>query len=249
MTLSCVAIGCAIPRRHVPGCDDEECRGCLPALADVGRLCERHLNRIRSTLVGIGDLAVRLPEVLVPGTGKAQRVTGTPERSAPLNLDAFDLDAPVRLGAVHDDWHDQYGQISVATVLELWVRDWRDTGNHGALPAPMPEAQLGWLSARMEWAAKHHPAIVDFITAMERLHSTLRGILGENDPLPERCRGVPCRRCDERNLYRRADGSGDVDCHTCGTIYRRAEYDDWLRLLAAPAHREWLEEKARVVPS
>lgn len=236
MTLSCVAPRCAIPRRHVPGCDGDQCRGCLPALATVGRLCERCHQRADSTLVDIGELYVRLDDALIPALGAGQKVSGTPERTAPINLDVHDLLAPSRLGTVHDDWHDQTGQPSVAAVLETWARDWAETAAQRP-PDPDVDTTARWLRARLEWAARHHNAIDEFIAEMRNLHGRLITVLHERDPQPELCHGVPCRGCDERNLYRRADGSNDVDCHSCGLIYRKAEYDRWTALLAASTKR------------
>jgi len=280
MTLLCIAPRCALPRRHTNGCGGEQCRGCLPAVATVGRLCERCYQRADATLVDIGELYDRLlagePDVRdgrtylapeldddgqptgwllikprdpvangnpagpVSGSGQP-RVSGTPDPSSPISLDIHDLLAPARLGAVHDEWHDQTGQPSVAAVLETWARDWAEIATE-RLPDPGVGATLRWLRARLEWAAKHHLAMDEFIGEMRSLHGRLITVLRERDPAPELCHGVPCRKCDERNLWRRPDGSGDVDCHSCGLIYRPDEYDRWVRMVAATTRRMALAE-------
>lgn len=233
MTLSCVAPRCAIPRRHIPGCDGE-CPGCLPALAMLGRLCQRCLDRAAVTLTEIADMYARLPLVLIPGSSGGQKVSGTPSPPAPLNLDAFDLYAEARLGSVHDDNHDQVGQPSAAAILETWVRDWSEQLRDR--PGPTVPDMVRWLKANLDWAARHHDAVDEFIAETRTLHARLVQVLGEREPQPEHC-PTPCRSCDERNLYRRPDGSGDVDCHTCGLIYRRTDYDRWTALVAASAKR------------
>ena len=296
-TLLCIAPGCSVPRHHTKICTDDDCRGCLPAEASVGCLCERDFNHGASVLAEIGEFCERLaagwpdaspahdplsasiPAGPVSRNGGAPKVSGTPGRSVPTSLDVLDLLAPARIGEVssmrtydptgywtghqaptrtcrcgwplraveghkpgpdetHDwrQWHDQAGQPSVAAVLDLWARDWH-TYTRDALPDPTVPDLLRWLRARWEWAAKNHPAVDDFIRETGRLRGRLMAVLGEREPLPEPCLGVACRKCDERNLWRRADGSGDVDCHSCGLIYRPSEYAQWTSLLAASARR------------
>lgn len=241
MTLSCVAPRCALPRRHVPGCDREHCRGCLPALAEVGRLCPRCFQRAGATLTDIGELYGRLDDVLVPGMGGGQRVSGTPERTVPINLDAHDLLASSRLGTVHDNDHDQVGQPSVAAVLEMWCRDWAERLDQRTRTLePNVIVMLRWLRARLEWAAKTHAAVDVFIVETRDLRHRLVTVLGELDQDAERlCRGVACKGCDMLTLYRRTDGSGDVECHNlaCRMVYRADEYQRWIKLLDAAARR------------
>jgi len=238
LTLSCIAPRCALPRRHVPGCDQDECRGCLPALAEVGRLCRRCYQRADATLADIGELYGRLDQALIPGLGSGQKVSGTPERTVPINVDVHDLLAPSRLGTVHDEWHDQTGQPPVAAVLETWTRDWAEHLGH-TRPAPYVAEQVRWLRARLDWAAKTHDAVDEFIAETRNLRHRLTSVLRENDSTPERCHGVACKRCDLLSLYRRTDGSGDVECHNpdCRMIYRPDEYRMWTKLLDAAVKR------------
>lgn len=356
VTLLCIAPYCALPRQHVKGCDGGDCRGCLPAEAVVGCVCERCFNRQTSTMTEIGELYERLVELAtgVPvvvddrpaleriataadgtlvqwgeplrvhvngctgtwpdgteclgcgpaprmrdpvaatvGAGAvthsgAPRVSGTPSPTAPISLDAFDLLAPSRpwtvsAGQSYDpyaywagktrpvricrcgwplrqveghrqkptgehrwlDWKDQTGQPSVATALDLWVRDWSEQGA-GALPAPTVPELLRWLKARWDWAAKNHPAVREFITETRALYHRLLTVLGEREPLPEPCYGIACRSCHQRNLFRRPDGTGTVDCHSCGLVLKAAEYDDYLRDLAPRSKRAHVEAKAIV---
>jgi hypothetical protein len=206
-------------------------------LAEVGRLCGHCFDGAKSILTEIGELWPRLPEAFIPGRALAQRVSGSREPSTPLNLDAWDMYVDAPLGPVHDAWHDQRGQPSVSAVLASWVDDWAEQlgQQRGADYVP-------WLLARLEWAAKDYAGLVPFLVEIRSLRGRLVAVLREADPQPEYCRGVPCRNrnCDERNLFRRVDGSGDVDCHSCGAILGRAEYDEWCRRITAPAFRRWL---------
>jgi len=188
-------------------------------------------------------------------TSGAPRVSGTPSPSSPISLDVFDLLLPARTASVSythtyrkylqrtglgldavTEWRDQYGQPSVAAVLDSWARDWHDL-LHDPLPNPTVAALVVWLRARLERAAKSHPAIDEFITETRSLRGRLQAVLHERDPDPELCRGVACRYCDQRTLWRRPDGSRDVDCHSCGQIYRPDEYHRWTVALAASTKR------------
>lgn len=62
MTLFCVSPGCFIPRSHTKACEQSsvECRGCVPAEATIGRVCERDFNHVTYVLAGIDELTERL---------------------------------------------------------------------------------------------------------------------------------------------------------------------------------------------
>ena len=79
VTLLCVASRCAQPRQHTTGCKGGQCRGCLPAQAEVGRLCERCFQRAASTLTDIGELYYRLAGGEEPVVDT--RTLGPPPRS------------------------------------------------------------------------------------------------------------------------------------------------------------------------
>ena len=177
---------------------------------------------------------------------KAPSVSGSRERPLPINASTADLQAPAKVpslapstrrpGEAPTGWpEDQIGHLSVATILDGWARDWRDTlfpGQH--LPPAQVDELAAWLRVRLADACDQHPAITEFADELKTLRGTLRVMAGETEPQPERCDGVPCRRCDMRMLFRRTDASGDVDCVNpdCRAAYRANEYQDWVKELA-----------------
>jgi hypothetical protein len=93
-------------------------------------------------------------------------------------------------------------------VLDQLVRDWRDTlwpGHH--LPASNIDELVVWLRYRFQDACDWHPAVVEFAEKIRHLRSAA----GETEPQPERCDGVPCKRCDLMMLLFRQSDS-DVHC-------------------------------------
>lgn len=173
---------------------------------------------------------------------KAPTVSGSRERPIPIRTDLHDLTSPARganltqAGRMFPD--DHLGHISAATVLDGWVRSWRDTlwpGHH--LPGSGVTELVKWLRARLEDACDRYPIIDEFAGEIRNLRGSLRAMAGESDPQPERCDGVPCKRCDMQMLFRRADGSGDVECVNadCLAVYRPEDYADWVKTLAAEA--------------
>lgn len=244
MALLCISPGCRAARQHQPSCTGQDCRGCLPALAEIGCLCQHCLTNTTSVLAEIAELYTRLPAHLMRAGTVQPRVSGTPATGAPFNVDVWDLLAPARPdgGYVYDPNHDQTGAVPVAELLHSWARWWAETRNQRETPPDTVPSLVTWLRNRLEWAAEHHPAVADFIGEIRRLRGRLAAAVGEVDPPPERCHGVPCRRCDLLSLYRRPDGSGEVDCHNpdCQAIYHPDEYRQWVALNAAAARREFV---------
>lgn len=130
---------------------------------------------------------------------------------------------------------DQTGQLSVATVLDQIVRDWRDTLFPAErLPAPTVPLLAGWLLARSDAACDRHPAIVDHAREIRQLRTALYRALGEGEPLPQVMWGVLCRTdgCDDVSQLVRRPGSEWIECDACGRLYTEDEYQEWTQLLA-----------------
>jgi len=128
---------------------------------------------------------------------------------------------------------DQAGQLSVAAVLDSWVRDWRGIRKAGeGLPEPSVPVLAQWLANRVEWACDEHPAVDEFAEEMRGLRSALYGALGLFD-VPDYKRGVPCRnpQCDALNLVQKS-GSKYVECLSCGRLLSESEYAEWTQTVS-----------------
>lgn len=181
-------------------------------------------------------LARVLPMGIVKSAlGAGARVSGSKEPASVTDLDRLDLTASPRAAfptaAGRANKADQIGHLPVAADLDLWVRDWRNTlfpGQH--LPAPTVLALVRWLSVRLGEACDRHPAIDEFAAEMYELRRALRGKLGLNAPPKTLCRGVFCKACDLKTLYREG---GLISCGNCGENYSENAYLEWIGLLNA----------------
>jgi len=88
----CAIPGCAIRGRHLPGCDDDDCRGCLPRLATEGLICETHERWAAQHLAEIERLC---PDARLVAAGQVRRghggTGGKPGSRSPANDDALDV--------------------------------------------------------------------------------------------------------------------------------------------------------------
>lgn len=207
-----------------------------PRIWERANVCEGDRTLMATWLSELQDDAPELPHHLYRTTVHAERVSGSSEPVLPIAEDVWDLLQPATLSHGHGDWpQDQIGFISIATFVDLWCRDWADTRGQGEVGSG-----VDWLKVRLEWACDEHPAIDDFAHELARIHHAVHRYAGAREPRPELCRGVPCRRCDAINtLYRRVDGTGDVECHNpdCRLVYRAAEYHQWVGMNAAMVRR------------
>jgi hypothetical protein len=168
----------------------------------------------------------------------APAVSGSRERPIPIPVTVVDLQAPARVPAPSQAalrWpEDQVGYLSAATVLDQWVRWIRDAlfPDHHLPPATVDEL-VSWLRHRVDDICDRHPAVADMADEVRHLRGALRHAAGETEQPPERCDGIPCRRCDMAMLYRQP--GGDVECVNpdCRAIYRADEYQEWIKTLAA----------------
>jgi len=203
-----------------------------PRIYERAQCCEGCRSRLSQLLREIMAMHTLLPIVMVPGQSQGQRVSGSRTPPLPLRVDPLDLTLPARAGAVHDVLGDQIGHLSVATVLDSWVRDWSDTLRIGdQLPGIGVGSLVLWLRNRLTDACDTHGAIDVFAFEIRNLHRTLRVVTGLQEIRPEHL-DVPCRRCDLLDLHR-LPGQDRVECLSCGDLLTEEEFHRWCGLLAA----------------
>ena len=165
------------------------------------------------------------------GQSSAPRVQGSREAPIPISVDRLDLLGPADERTVHDQFGDQIGHQSAATILDGWCRMFAEERREST-PNPKPADQSRWLLDRLDELFKH-PAIDEMASEVADLWHVLRRACGLTMPQPELCIGVECKACDLRMLYR-IPGSAYIECQ-CGQLYTEDEYRDWTKLLAAQA--------------
>jgi len=202
---------------------------------------------------GYDPVASELPTGARGTRPYSDRVSGAAaETPVPVNLDDVDLSGRVRTSPLSSHarqwWVDQTGHLSVAMELDLIVRDWADqltadNGHLSRLPVPTVPELAAWLTNRLDWACEHYPGIGDDARTLTRLRGTLRGVLGETEPHPERM-GAPCPGCDLLTLVRRP-GESKVECGNddCRRILTAEEYGRWTGLVAAAIEHERAQEE------
>jgi hypothetical protein len=169
----------------------------------------------------------------VPGRRQRPRVSGSRETSGSPPLDRIDLTLPARpaarrlfaRGALELDG-DQIGHLPVATILETWARDWRDTcWPDQQLPAPQGSELVAWLHARLTDACDRHQRIDEFAAEISEVRAAMRRALREPDPLPqtEPYGQLPCPECDLRGLLLRRPEDPYIECGGCGTLHAPEE--------------------------
>lgn len=204
-----------------------------PRIYERANVCEGCRSRLAQLLHEIMAMHAVLPAMLQPGQSQGQRVSGSREAPLPLRVDPLDLTLPARAGTIHDPLGDQIGHQSVATILDSWARDWRDTLDGDRPAGPTVPELVTWLAIRLPWACNQHPAIDEFARELRQLHRTLRIVTGLHEIRPEHL-DVPCRRCDLLDLHR-LPGEDRVECGSCGDLLTEDEYRRWCGLLAADA--------------
>ena len=204
-----------------------------PRIYERAQVCEGCRARLRSMLAEVVELYQDLD--LEKGSASGQRVSGSRTPPLPLRVDPLDLSLPAPTGRQRwepNNWpRDQVGHISVATLLDSWVRDWIDVLGLRETPPALVGTMAGWLTNRIDLGSKDHPAIDDFAAEIRDLLQTLRRTVGTSEVRPEHL-DVPCRRCDLLDLHR-LPGEDRVECGSCGDLLTEDEYRRWVGLVAA----------------
>jgi hypothetical protein len=160
-------------------------------------------------------------------------VSGSPERRLPIDTDRIDLTSPGGWPEQLDE--DQIGHIPVWMTLQTWARDWstfRAMGEAGDQTVP---GLCHWMWERVDDMCDEHEAIDEAFQDIRRLYGTLYAQLGLFEK-PDYKYGVPCRQCNALALVRH-NGSDFVECGECPAVLTPAEFDTWVRGVAAAAKK------------
>lgn len=224
MSATC-AVGCLYRGRHADGCactdecadHTDHCRGCLPRLAVIGRLCQRCLDNT-------SDALARLPEQAVQA---AARIDGR------LNLPSRPTADGIHPNAVHPPspspaWDTADDAITWAWTWAEAAADYlHDSGpmkyTTAGLPARILTVTSGYLRVNLERLADWY-CIGDLVSETGTLARRLEKLSGR-DELTHRLKGARCPSCDGQTLIRH-DGAGKVECrnHDCLRVWTEAEY-------------------------
>jgi Zn ribbon nucleic-acid-binding protein len=202
----------------------------LTVRAGYLRLLEQHTCE-----VGAKDApSQQLPAATVPSPGKQPMVSGTKERRI-LLTDASDLTAAAQVGSVADPFRDQVGYLSIATVLNEWIRAWRERYfANQRRPGLTAVALIDWLiGVRLDLVCDADTAIADFADELHDLRAKMRHALGESKKRPQPMWGVICPRCKliSQLMLDPEDPRKYRECDNCGKLLTEDEYHDHLRKL------------------
>lgn len=195
------------------------------------QVCEGHYTRTEEALNVIPRQFVMLSAA--PGSGNGQaRVSGSAEPTLGVRVPVLDLIGPANTGGVRDQFGDQVGMVSVATVLDSWCSDWAGLRGRGEKrPLPTVPRLAEWLVKRLRWAAAEHPALQDFSADLHRTVWALRAANGDLPAPDEHKAGIECAKCDRMALYDVGDFVECVpDSFGCGKLYTHSEYAQWCEM-------------------
>src|SRR5262249_32893145 len=106
------------------------------------------------------------------------------------------------------------------------------------LPVPTVVTLAGWLSARLDWACDHHPAVDEYAHEIRALLHRCRRMVGDVPVRPEVLVGVPCStpECDGLLLHQARDRYW-AECPVGRRLWPEDEYREWVALVAAQVKR------------
>jgi hypothetical protein len=187
-------------------------------------------------------IARLLPMAATPPPSSQPRVSGTRERSIPINVRLMDLLGPVRdldVGYAYAD--DQIGDASIASMLHAWAARWRELAfSYQRMPGTTGDELMSWLSGvRLEIVMERDPKIGLFAWQLRSVRRTLQSLLGDTVPYPQVMWGVPCRRCDlvSTLVLDHEDPDHYRECTACGLLLTEEEYRTWLKQIVQGLRR------------
>lgn len=248
MVLWCVS-GCTVRGRHLVSCSDDECQGCAPRQAEVGRLCRWCFQTLTGAVVDIPGLTAHLRMLAEPhlsspqghegggGSVPGSRVLLPPELMAVDELagllgtwvDEVVAEHPARLRGPSDiGWRFSHPDRAQDPVTGTWYlpSDQRLGASQAAV-----EEMCRWLLPHLAWVAEQ-PWAGDMRAELCSQVATAKA----RWPIEERSHVVPmpCPRCGQRALvYHPPEGERSpamVGCENaeCGRLWLE---DAWTRVV------------------
>jgi hypothetical protein len=272
MTGLCQIPGCRLRGRHLPGCEDDDCTGCLPRLAEDGRSCRRCVSVAAENLALVGEVALAASDAanrLSAGSGGG--ASGKPGSRLPI-----DLGAAARLGAVENSLYGWARHVAeergvrepglpvppkpqVGPVCRTRYECTHDSCKAIRDPASPPlllAVVAGWLTGHLDWLAHRQEAgeaFADFGASARALRGVMRGggeqkYLGPCGAIVPQAE-MPTERVSTHWTEHLCDGDvyGRVGaktgaCRTCGAQVDQAERQIWL----ADVRRDWLYHASEI---
>lgn len=249
--LLCQWPGCVVRDRHVAECEDPDCTGCQPSVADRGRLCPRHWAWLNRDLSMCAELVLQVRESAVSMNAHAQedRVrSGGQARPAPVDVSAVDAcdELIALLVSASESIADQLG-VPAPSPAHVWRAGHVVQGFVSVSPrvaAAVTAGVVSWWRDRLEEIA----SLDDVLDVGPELHEIVRAVKARW-PAVERSRhlpGTPCRGCDLMDLWwTPPNGVGwpiTVECHSCGYV---APEEDLVRLTKLVEFEQSQRRKAK----
>lgn len=235
MTQLCAIPRCRIRGRHLPGCDEDNCGGCLPRTTDEGYVCDVDADRTLGWLAAIIELA---PDARLVAAGLVRRGaaggSGKPASRPPLNDGATDAVDAVQnaLTTIARDIAETRGAQFASTAF-----DGRRVLDPIIEAAKWLTRQIGWVRHAVD--DQGEPYAVTVFAEIRDAHSRMRRVV--NGPADQKFLG-PCGCTvtwdDEgHEIQRAAPCDGDVyghpeaekgTCRKCGARWATTERTAWL---------------------
>lgn len=201
-------------------------------------------------------VASTLPAAAVGVAGRGGRVSGSSEPRLPINEDRTDLLGRARSStaataalAYPEQDDDQIGFLPVAATLDGLAEGLRlHRGKGESRPDPSVTVLCAWLLVRLDEAADDWHGVGEMFDEVRLAHDALRGQLGEREVTDYKA-GVPCRRCNLLTMIQK-DGTGEVECTSCGSLLTIPEYEEYVKTMSVEAvverKRQAVERRALV---
>lgn len=160
-----------------------------PRYVERPNVCEGDRLYLADLLAEIPGLVAQTTDKIHPEKISGEKVSGSRELPAPVNLTALGVTQPPYVRGprtngsldVRGAIDDQLGIPQPVVILDQWVTDWIDYPfcRSTFLPEPDVTSQTVWLGLWLDAACDEHPAIDEFAREIKDIVRKLRGIVQE----------------------------------------------------------------------